>query len=243
MWRADLNEDLLRAGLDDSPHMSEAILNRVASCPPTSTEAMSVPIGAVRRWLKSGPAQPVSDTEGMPEPAATESDRPWLRWRGVTGDVMRGADSPSPGDVVVVPAGYGGISCGSWDPTAIVPVVDLATQSVAYRRRVATVRCLPALWPGMAWFPDPDELEDALPAELDATARQWLAEVRETVGPDHPCAKALQHLVTRRSRLDVRLVPGPGWGQPTASKDEHGEAVARPTTDGGIRSSVIITTS
>src|SRR5262249_34744829 len=122
VWRADL--------VDGNPDQWGDI---VALLPPSSLEAMPVPLPAVRAWLaRIGQAADVPDLEGT---GADEEDdrrtarprgtRPGLRWRGpdesepVTGDRLR------PGDTVVVPASYGGADRFGWDPGSGGLVADL----------------------------------------------------------------------------------------------------------------------
>lgn len=138
VWRADL-----------SPEEPETWPASVAACPPSSPEAMSVPLFQFRAWLAGESAPTSSDVEGLegapPEPdpeAAPALVRRVLRWAGPEDNrtqLVTGADRIIPGDTFVVPAGLGGCDRFGWNPASTEPVSDLGDEAQALRR-IATLR-------------------------------------------------------------------------------------------------------
>jgi CRISPR-associated endonuclease/helicase Cas3 len=91
----------------------------VALAPPLTSEALALPIAAVRRWLKNQ-QQEIADIEGV---VATESKeekrdpgRPALRWRGPAKSGPVYASEIRPGDTLVVPTRYNGADIYGWNP-------------------------------------------------------------------------------------------------------------------------------
>lgn len=246
IWRADLAEL-------NADH-TEALTDWVAACPPGAGEAMSVPIGAVRRWLEgqlgagATAAGEVADIEGS---AATISPsrargrdrpagRPALRWRADEGSsVVHGAEL-RPGDTIVVPASYGGVSPGkSWDPRSTSVVPDLATQAQRSRRGWLVLR----LVPGLVGSPPVPPVDAVAPLEVVAfdlaTVRQWLVSAAVhtwvTERAQHPADDAVVEAIValrehdpdlegiRIHRLDrgsgpAFILDGP-WPGPTVAGD------------------------
>lgn len=140
VWRADLAEDFLTGHADAAAEL-------VAACPPGSGEAMPVPLPAVRAWLAGDAPVPVADVEGgqvlEPDPGRpTAAPRPALRWAEGEGSLLSSPDQIRPGDVLVVPAGYGGIRHGNWDPEATEPVADLGAQVQENQRGRVVLRLI-----------------------------------------------------------------------------------------------------
>ncbi len=131
VWRADID-----------PNDEDASNLSLGCCPPSSLEAISVPIWAVRAWLRA-----VKIAEGVADVPETEhSERedtqgqPCLRrddsrWQKVFAHKLK------PGDTIVVPCSYGGCDQWGWNPDGdIKPVVDLGTQAHYYQRLKGVLR-------------------------------------------------------------------------------------------------------
>lgn len=145
VWRADLG-----------PGQPDTWAETVALCPPSSAEALPLPLWVARAWLAQNTVGAVdADIEGMAAPGAEESAaqkpfRPALRWRGPEDSCLaRSAQEVRPGDVLVVPASYGGCDGFGWDPACNEPVTDIAEQVHLAVRRRAVLRLHPGLAP--AW--------------------------------------------------------------------------------------------
>jgi CRISPR-associated endonuclease/helicase Cas3 len=184
IWRADLDQALLTR--DDGTLAG----NLVSACRPASAEAMPVPVRAVRAWLASAGTQgqdvPVADIEG----AVTEADaggtprgstpvRPVLVWRGDDSRVARQVRDVGPGDTLVIPAGYGGITARNWAPASRAPVTDLGHRAAAVQRLQATLRLHPAVLGQLSGnlppLPAPDAADADIYADDQAAISRWLA--------------------------------------------------------------------
>jgi len=183
VWRADIREDDLIAARSKTAGGAEALeklIARLIACPPGGMEALTLPISAVRRWLKSLAANELADavmqTPDEDEVTAQrqQTDRLALNWAGsdsfvVTGHALR------PGMTLMIPSPYGGIAQGNWDPEAEVPVSDCGdiVQWVRYRR--ATLRLINDVLPAaLRSLPLPRAGEDDGAADLRAAVRNWL---------------------------------------------------------------------
>ncbi|MGH3169168.1 MAG: type I-G CRISPR-associated helicase/endonuclease Cas3g, partial [Trebonia sp.] len=179
VWRADLTPSLLENGNE------QQAVTLVAACPPGTREAMSVPLAAVRSWLASGTGADgveVADVEGVrleePESGGAAGFRRALGWQGDESRVLRRAGDIRPGDTLVVPATYGGISAGNWAPDATDEVRDFGHRAQAEQRRRAVLRLHPILFRGTVLedvtLPVPPDLEaDDAPGDRVVVA-DWL---------------------------------------------------------------------
>ena len=178
VWRSDITSaDLMAAGAEDK---LKAVLELVR---PRCAEMIDVPIWAaaawLRRWSTARAAQiaDVSEREVDLEVGQSETNRRAFRWAGAD-DPRTGLVHHSdlrPGDVLVVPADYGGCDAYGWAPVERNPVADVADDAAwPYRARWLAVRVTPdvAHWGRLAAVlastdddPDIDELLAALPHE------------------------------------------------------------------------------
>ncbi|MGH7120296.1 MAG: type I-G CRISPR-associated helicase/endonuclease Cas3g, partial [Acetobacteraceae bacterium] len=125
--------------------------------PPRPGEALSVPIWAARDWLSAAPGEPThadrfgdAAFEAPPgEEARTPRGRRVLRWRGADNSETRlvGPRELGPGDLIVVPASYGGCDRFGWAPTSDAAVADIGDLAARpYARRYFALRLHAALW-------------------------------------------------------------------------------------------------
>lgn len=135
VWRADM------VAADVNTRAGEmALAELLAVVPPRSAEAVTVPVWAARSFLDGGARQPgdvadIADREGddvLPEQGASQR-RVALRWAG-RDDSRTGAVSGTDvraGDVLVLPAEYGGCDRFGWHPddaTSVYDIADLAME-------------------------------------------------------------------------------------------------------------------
>jgi CRISPR-associated endonuclease/helicase Cas3 len=129
VWRADLD-----------PENPGAWRDTVTLVPPTSVEALPVPIYVIRRWLERVPEADFSDVEGtaLTDHPSPSPGRLGLRWRGPQSEDTKpvAANDVRPGDTIIVPASYGGADQFGWNPESSEPVRDIADGvALAYRKR------------------------------------------------------------------------------------------------------------
>jgi CRISPR-associated endonuclease/helicase Cas3 len=214
VWRADLDLDRVDLWADT-----------VALCPPVSGEVLPLRLSVARHWLEQAKDQVVSaDIEGEPLPDEAEAVsefRPVLRWRGPEAStVATSSTSLRPGDVLVVPSGYGGCDRHGWAPDSTEPVDDLADRARRLARRAPALRLHPSLvggWPeefaslrvfstqdAAEW---PDDFEgrvsralDAVEDPGDATLRALQADASRRVEP-HPTGQGVV-VIGRAGRAD-----------------------------------------
>ncbi len=146
VWRADLEEGDLA---DD-----ERACAIVAACPPSSLETLAIPVAAARRWLTDTAPIEMADVEGAQASDALDNrhtaehaHRRAFRWRG-SDDPRTGVIAPNqlhPGDLIVVPAAYGGCDQYGWNPNARASVRDLGFQAMLRHRRRLVLRLHPLL--------------------------------------------------------------------------------------------------
>jgi CRISPR-associated endonuclease/helicase Cas3 len=183
VWRADFSEASLKQAQADMPEGAatrEDLIARLTACPPGGTEALALPISAVRRWLKAQSSYELTDAviqetvENKHPQQRRLAGRPVFKWDGdeslaVTGDALRA------GMTLVVPAAYGGIARGNWDPDASGLVADYGDLVQWQRHHRATLRLngesLPA---ALRCLPLPMSSEDDTAQDLRRAVRDWL---------------------------------------------------------------------
>jgi CRISPR-associated endonuclease/helicase Cas3 len=166
VWRADI---------DPEKHRNDESTRRLLMLvPPRATEAIELPVWAVRRWL-AGFEQV---TDRLADVAArTEDDS--TRGGGDAHEVFRwkGDDERSqwvrpsrlrPGDTIIVPARYGGVDRFGWKPAATIEVDDIARKAAEpFLGRRFAIRVAPGLLEDSV---DDETLADAL---ASAASRSW----------------------------------------------------------------------
>lgn len=197
VWRADLRtgEELRWADI-------------VKLCPPSTSEAMAVPISVFRNWFAISPTPDTSgDIEGIGEEESPEegtSQRSVLRWRGARNSArVQSQEDIRPGDTYILPTS----DASSWDAFGHIPADarvsandptprDLAEPGFLTARAKAILRLTPSVldqWPAelrseslsklakQGEVPDNEEFPD----ELDAALRELQVQVARFV-PAHP---------------------------------------------------------
>ena len=233
VWRSDISEDDLtdERGADKLKRILELVR-------PRSAEMVDVPIWAAKGWLRrwnTARAASVADVPEREEDLGVEqsqTDRKAFRWAGAddprTGLV--GVDDVRPGDVLVIPADYGGCDEYGWAPQARDPVADVADDAAwPYRGRRLAVRVTPDVnhWPRLAAaLPNPDDdLDlDTLLAALPAAGDEETPEHgRRDVRRELEALRGTRHIDVQRpygapDRGAVLVAARGVGGAPTASR-------------------------
>jgi CRISPR-associated endonuclease/helicase Cas3 len=184
IWRADASDE-------DFNHRdrSAALLDLV---PPRSGETIEIPLWTARAWLREEVSvqAALSDTaERAPEEIRERHGRRSFRYAG-SDDERRTravfAEELSDGDLIVVPASYGGCDQWGWAPSSTGRVMDQAEKAAEpYASRRFAVRVTPELM--HQWLVDEVPEDGREPATtIDAlreSLRAVLAEHRDDAAP------------------------------------------------------------
>ena len=199
-WRADL--DLI----DEK----ETALELLSLCPPSSSEALPVPVGVFRRWLAGEDAtddstdvEGTGTEDGLSRNGSPTVERLVVRWRGAeteAEDITADPKAIRPGDVIVIPVNHPGHPRQLGD---LPPDADLDVGDRAYRlaRAKPILRLHPKLvgdWP------------DSVTAK--ETARELLKDSEQKYEDDE-LDDALRGLLTELSNS-----PEPSWLSEAASE-------------------------
>jgi CRISPR-associated endonuclease/helicase Cas3 len=181
VWRA-----LGSASVSDDDGSALRALDQIAAVRPSSLEAVTIPLGAARRWLAGEPDSAMADVIAG-DAEGSEDAEPWrrrqrtsttpprvLRWSGDESAWIE-PSAIRPGDVLVVDVAKGGLSSSSFDPDSAVGAVDLGDLAQLRARGVATLRLVPEAL--RVWKLAPD-VAAALPVPTD---EESLAELVDRV--------------------------------------------------------------
>ena len=201
-WRADINLTSLKTQ-DDA-------IESLTLCPPSSGEALPLPIGVFKRWLAGRDSDDLgADVEGVRAAEEREEeksegssppDRRIVRWRGAETSCKHITSDPAdirPGDVIVIPSMHSGahgrlgdLPPGASDSPATLDVGDAA-------HRLARAKPLLRLHPDLV-----DAWADSVPAK--ATARSLLKGVAQKYeDAPHEVANAAYGLLTELSKAET----------------------------------------
>jgi CRISPR-associated endonuclease/helicase Cas3 len=209
VWRRDVAEsDFDRSGVELRPLL--------ALVPPRAAEMLDLPLWTVRRWLRdrSGTADISDAPSAPPEERPDRGGRRAFRWAGEddsrTGPVD--PDNLRPGDVIVVPAAYGGCDRFGWAPENHAPVVDVADVGAwPWRGRRWAARVSPDLVADPAVSPG---LGEALASLGTRPNRETLCDLARLLPVTDHCApqpgprEAIAALAAARGRVEARFPYG-----------------------------------
>ena len=179
-WRADIREEQVDAEW----------VERVLARPPHRGELITLPVGALRSWLR-GREIDFGDIESTRVQGEDQVGRlhrfvrvpPPNSDGRLVADVARDAGAISPGDVVVVPSPFGGCDEFGWHPSSRAPTADLGN--------LAEDRPHILIDPALPVLEDPSR---ALPAKAARVAEEVLEELRVESLSDDPYTRLRQVL-------------------------------------------------
>jgi len=146
VWRADIDPEKHRD--------EEDIRSLLTLVPPRVSEAIELPLWAVRRWLTSGrildhlaDVASAAGPEDESSPALRGEDRKVFRWKG--DDERSQWIVPSalrPGETIIAPARYRGVDDFGWNPECEKPATDVGRKAAEpFAGRRFAVRVVPGL--------------------------------------------------------------------------------------------------
>ena len=157
VWRADLPKDI------------EKWAAMITAVPPLSAEALPLPIGAARRWLRNQEAGLVTDTEADSTPDAEEkstSIKLFLIWRGPENSITSIAKNVvyrlHAGDTIVVHSSEGGCDRFGWNPSSKTPVTDIGDLCNNQRAEQGRGKYKLRLHPDVLYAPEQTEQREIL---------------------------------------------------------------------------------
>ena len=163
IWRADVEP-----GRPVKEHMRRLL----TLAPPRASEAIELPVWAVRRWLEGDrqtPAEVADMAAREPEGAEGREKLRAFRWKG--DDERSEWINPAalrPGDTIIVPARYGGVDEFGWNPQCTGPATDVGRKAAEpFAGRRFAVRIAPGLLEESA---TDEALADAL---AGAVSQHW----------------------------------------------------------------------
>lgn len=178
VWRADIDDEM----------PEQEWIDRVSVCPPSGLEALSVPIGEAKRWLRGVAKADVPDVESGDgnDEEDERSMRKWrkaLRWRGADSErtALIENGSISPGEMIVVPSSRGGCDRWGWDPRSSEPVRDLGRESNRLHRNRNILR-LSRASPEQGFDAENEKAEASRLSEMGD--RKIIAEYAPAMGED-----------------------------------------------------------
>lgn len=188
VWRADLPEDISRDNLS-------ALNATLQALPPAAHETLSIPLYALKAFLRQEAQADVIDLEGGADKEErireNQKGKPVYIWKGKdSGDVVF-ASGIKPGNIVVLPTRYQGVDEYGWFPASTAAVKDLAEDQSRERRGKYYLRLHPNLVTD--WF-DPELIanQPKLIAELKKSIEQWQLRIQEDEHPSDLYDEALQ---------------------------------------------------
>ena len=250
VWRGDISIE----------HPTDGLEEAIRLVPPRAAEAINVPLWAARAWLRqargdSAPVDKISDAPEreaeIPEAAGNQgSARCAFRWAGPD-DPRTGVVRPEKlrtGDMLIVPAEYGGCDPFGWAPDSNDPVKDVADDAAEpYWGRRCAVRVArdivrtDAQWNRLSAVLADDSLtpSDLVDRLLESLPSSQTAETdgEPADGPSpRDTWKPLEALRRAKGRIDIRLPYGEAQGKGAVLVAERGikdaaSDTAVPTTE------------
>lgn len=182
VWRADLPEEISEA---NRPAL-DAVLQAL---PPAAHETLSIPLYALKAFLRQEPDVDVIDLEGGTdkEGRGSQTGKPVYVWQGKDNGKVANPSEIKPGNIVVLPASYKGADEFGWFPAGTAAVKDVAEELCLERRGKYYLRLHPNL--AADWF---EAGQPDLIAEIQKSIKQWPSRLEEGEVPSDLYDEVLQ---------------------------------------------------
>lgn len=163
VWRADLPEDINQGN-------RPALDATLQALPPAAHETLSIPLYALRAFLRHETDTDVIDLEGgiEKEERGNQRGKPVYVWQGKDSGKVASPNDIKPGNVVVLPCSYKGADAFGWFPACTTVVTDVAEDQCKVRRGKYYLRLHPNLVAN--WF---ESDQPDLTAEIQKLIKQW----------------------------------------------------------------------
>lgn len=192
-----------RSGLTGNPQAWPAM---IAAVPPSSEEAIEVPLRAARRWIRGEAPAAVGDLDGAtadttadPAPGNGSDNCPVvrhvLRYRDQDDIQVIPPHQVRAGDTIIVPAQAGGCDQYGWNPASTRTVTDVA--DLAHRRGRPLLRLAQSL----GYAVDAYHSQDAYHPALSGAVAALVAQARDDVAGDGPDARSYQRALAEITRI------------------------------------------
>jgi CRISPR-associated endonuclease/helicase Cas3 len=152
VWRADIDAQNDLGPASEYEPSRARLIELLKLMPPRSAEAVEVPLWAARAWLEQSGAKQADFSDAVEHSREASAERRTsrlaFRWAGEDSERTQVvyAGALRNGDLLVVPAVYGGCDEWGWNPTSVEPVIDVAEKAAwPYRARRFAVRVTPDL--------------------------------------------------------------------------------------------------
>lgn len=171
VWRADLPEEI-------SLENESVLQATLQALPPAAHETLSLPLYALRAFLRHEVDVDVIDLEGGAdkEEQARENrkGKSVYIWKGKDKGSVTDANGIRPGNIVVLPTRYNGADEFGWFPSGTTAVKDVAEDQSQKRRGKYYLRLHPNLV--ASWFVSE---QSGLTAEIQKSMREWRHRLEE----------------------------------------------------------------
>jgi len=192
VWRADLPAE---------PRDDAEILEIASVLPPTSLEALALPVRVARAFLAGIARADISDVEGGESIEANSireiGERYAVLWRGEDPEIIHDPNMIAPGDRIIIPATYGGLDKFGWHPESELPVIDIGDEAASQQHGRLQLRIHPGLM--SAWFEDPQYTTEA----TQILNRSLTRFVTEDVDLSEICDSLIENLLRLPVNADI----------------------------------------
>ncbi|MBF0612887.1 MAG: type I-U CRISPR-associated helicase/endonuclease Cas3 [Magnetococcales bacterium] len=209
---------IFRDDIEDDYQIEKSVAAIVGMLPPSSLEAISLPLHVVKSWLTKKTVYPLSDVErGDSDNAKEETDQKVFIWQKMEESTIDSINNVKPGNTLVVPTSWGGMDEFGWQPESPVRVKDLAEKACLVQRDQVVLRIHSSRVE--SWFPSlASDHGKAVWQQITELLQQWqerphvdlakdiLVLLAQQEGLEEESANQVQRLLNQSKR---QIIPYP----------------------------------